>query len=108
VKRYFDVSPYLIIEQEGHWEQHSFHFDGSGSIRRWLLEYGVFLSSCKKKQRGCIIASNSEKMDGLQAKFSLWGLGLSSSLGEQAPILVSVGTMVKVLPTFSFVSIFSL
>jgi hypothetical protein len=79
VKRYFDVSPYLIIEQEGHWEQHSFHFDGSGSIRRWLLEYGVFLSSCKKKQRGCIIASNSEKMDGLQAKFSLWGLGLSST-----------------------------
>jgi hypothetical protein len=42
------------------------------------LEYGVFLSSCKEQQ-GCIIASNSEKMDGLQAKFSLWGTGLSSS-----------------------------
>lgn len=81
------------------------HFISMVQVRRWLLEYGVFLSSCKK-QRGMHNSLKFWKMDGLQAKFSLWGLVLSSSLGEPAPILVSIGTMVKVLPTFSFVSIF--
>jgi hypothetical protein len=57
VKRYFNVSPYLIIEQEGHGNT---HFISTVQVQRWALEYGVFLSSCKK-QRGCIIASNSEK-----------------------------------------------
>jgi hypothetical protein len=57
VKRYFNVSPYLIIEQEG----------GMGTLIsfqwfRFECGFGVwcFLSSCKK-QRGCKVASNSEK-----------------------------------------------
>ncbi len=102
VKRYFNLSPYLIIEQEGH-GIHSFHFDGSGSkvaFRVWC--FSVVLQEAV----GIHNSLKFWKMDGLQAKFSLWGLGSLAAWVNEHPYLNRYHG--KSFANFPLVSIFSL
>lgn len=101
VKRYFNVSPYLIIEQEGHGKT---HFISMVQVRMWLWSMVFFV--ILQEAAGMQSSLKFWKMDGLQAKFSLWGLGYLAAWVNQHPYWNRYHG--KSFANFLLVSIFSL
>lgn len=101
VKRYFNVSPYLIIEQEGHGNT---HFISMVQVRMWLWSMVFFV--ILQEAAGMQSSLKFWKMDGLQAKFSLWGLGYLAAWVNQHPYWNRYHG--KSFANFLLVSIFSL